>query len=76
MPPFLISMLTEGDNQTACFVRVCGVLLIAGFVVFTAWHLWQTGQFDAQGYGLAGGGLLAGGGAGVGLKARGDAPIK
>ena len=76
MLPFLTSMLTEGDNQSGCFVRVCGVVVIVGFVIFTAWHLWQTGQFDPQGYGIAGGGLLAGGGAGVGLKSRGDAPIR
>jgi hypothetical protein len=49
------------------------ILLIAGsvaLVVFAGVSVWKSGAFDAQGFGLGLGGLLGGGGAGIGLKAK------
>lgn len=67
-------IFTGQDNRTIDVGRVLWVTMAVGFIVFAAWHVFHTGQFDPIGYGAGAGGLLTGGGAGVGLKAKAEPP--
>ena len=49
------------------------VLLASGAVTFLAlsiYHVWHNKTFDPMGFGAGFGGILAGGGAGIGMKSK------
>lgn len=70
MKTLLLHIFSGRDNQTVDVARVLWVLGVLSFVAFAGWHVWQNHQFDPLNYGGGLGGLLAGGGAGVGLKSK------
>ena len=66
----LVHMLSGKDNTTVDVSRVSMLLLVLGFIGLAAWDLYHGGKWDPQSYGIAAGALLAGGGAGIGMKAK------
>jgi hypothetical protein len=66
----LVHMLSGKDNSTVDVARVSMLLLVLGFIGLAAADLYHGGKWDPQSYGIAAGALLAGGGAGIGMKAK------
>ena len=70
MPEILQHLFTGKDNKTFDIARVLWAISIIIFLALAIYHVLKHGQFDPLGYGTGLGGLLAGGGAGVGLKSH------
>lgn len=70
MTTFLTNVFTGKDNQTHDIGRVLWFIGVVAFIGFSAFRVYTKGEFDAIGYGTGLGGLLAGGGLGINLKAK------
>jgi hypothetical protein len=66
---FLKQLITGIDNSTVDVARVLWIVGVIGFLYFTGHDVYKTGHFDMVNYALAYSGLLAGGAAGVKIKA-------
>lgn len=64
--------ITCADGESGDIIRM--LLFVGGlaFVAFAGYSVWKTGVFDPQNYGLGFGGLLAGAGGGIGMKANSE----
>ena len=67
----LKDMFTGVDNETLDLGRILWAKLILFYAIITSWHLYQNGHgsFDFMSWSTGAAGLLAGGGAGLRLKA-------
>lgn len=66
---FLKHLFTGIDNHTFDIARVLWFVSVMTFLALAVWHVVINKQgFDASNFGLGAGGMLAGGGAGLGLK--------
>jgi hypothetical protein len=66
---WLKHILTGIDGETFDPARILWVLGVVSFLGFTGYEVWKTGHFDMVNFGVAYGGLLAAGAAGVRIKA-------
>ncbi len=64
--------LTGKDNQTYDIGRILWVIGVLIFFILAIIDDVKNGKFDPQSYGIGLGGLLAGGGAAIGLKLKGE----
>lgn len=70
---FFLHLFTGLDNRTFDVARVLWAASVLTFLGLAIVHVAFNKQaFDAQNFGLGAGGVLAGGGAGVGLKANSE----
>ncbi len=67
---FFKHCLTGIDGETYDPARVIFFLGALAFIAYSGYTVWKLGTFDPQSYGLGFGGILGGGGAGIGLKAK------
>ena len=72
MKTLLLHIFSGADNQTADIARVLWTLGVLSFVVYAGINVWHNHAFDPMAYGTGLGAVLAGGGAGVGLKVNGE----
>ncbi len=70
MKTLLRHMFTGKDNETIDIARVLLASGVVSFIAFAGWHVVGNHQFDPLAYGGGFGALLAGGGAGIGLKSK------
>jgi len=68
MKKFLLNLVTEPDNQTACPIRVLAILGVLQYLGLAAAHYFQHAVFDAQGFAMGFGTILGGAGVALGLK--------
>jgi hypothetical protein len=66
---FFKHMVTGIDNQTVDVARVLWIIGALSFLGLSAYEVQKTGTFDMANFALAYSGLLAGGAAGVRIKA-------
>lgn len=69
MPKFIRDMMTEGNNETFCVLRIGSALVILtgiGLEIFKAVH--PNVDFDIEHYGIGVGSILAAAGAAFKLK--------
>jgi hypothetical protein len=66
----LKDLLTGKDGESYDVGRVLWFMLGLAFIAFTAYDLITNHHFDAANFGMNSGTLLAGGGVGIGLKAK------
>ena len=66
---FIKQLITGIDNQTVDVARVLWVVGVIAFLGLTGFQVYKTGAFDMVNYSMAYSGLLAGGAAGVKIKA-------
>lgn len=70
MKVFLKHMCTGIDGETYDPARVLWIAVSCAFVILAAYSVLHGNPFNAQDYGVGGGAILGGGGAGVGFKAK------
>jgi hypothetical protein len=72
MPPLLKDLLTGKDGESYDVGRVLWFLCMLAFIGQSIYALVISADhhFDPQAYGLGAGGILAGGGGGIGFKAK------
>jgi len=70
MKTLLLHIFSGPDNQTVDVARVLWVISVLTFIGFGGWHVIANHQFNPMEYGTGLGAVLAGGGAGVGLKSK------
>lgn len=68
MKKFFKHLFTGKDNQTFDIARVLWAIGVVAFIGCAVYHTYFKGEFDASSYGLGFGSVLAGGGAGIGIK--------
>ena len=66
---FIKQLISGADNDTVDVARVLWILGVLAFLGFTGGQVYKTGTFDMVNYALAYSALLAGGAAGVKIKA-------
>jgi hypothetical protein len=66
---FIKQLITGVDNRTVDVARVLWVVGVIAFLGLTGFQVYKTGAFDMVNYAMAYSGLLAGGAAGVKIKA-------
>jgi hypothetical protein len=66
---FFKHMVTGIDNQTVDVARVLWIIGALSFLGLSAYDIYRSGSFDMVNYAMAYSGLLAGGAAGVKIKA-------
>lgn len=67
---FIKNLATGIDGETYDPARVLWIVVCIGFVALAAFSVLHGNPFNPQDYGVGGGAILGGGGAGVGLKAK------
>lgn len=72
MKAMLLEMFSGPDNKTIDIARVLWLVGVVSYIVFAGFHVIHNHQFDALAYGTGLGAVLAGGGAGVGFKVKGE----
>jgi hypothetical protein len=72
MKLLLLHIFSGPDNQTTDVARVLWAVGVVSFIGFAGWHVIANHQFDPMAYGTGLGAVLAGGGAGVGLKYKAE----
>jgi hypothetical protein len=66
---FFKHIITGIDNQTVDVARVLWIMGALSFLGFAGYQVYRSGSFDMVNYAMAYSGLLAGGAAGVRIKA-------
>jgi hypothetical protein len=66
---FFNNIITGIDNQTVDVARVLWIIGALSFLGLSAYDIYKSGHFDMANFALAYSGLLAGGAAGVRIKA-------
>ena len=62
--------LTGKDGESYDVGRILWILGVLAFIALSVASILKTGTFDPMNWGAGYGGLLAGGGAGIGLKSK------
>lgn len=70
------NIITGIDNSTVDVARVLWIVGILSFLGFAGYQVYKSGSFDMVNYALAYSGLLAGGAAGVKIKASTEPAAK
>lgn len=73
---FIKQIITGIDNSTADVARVLWIVGVLSFLGFAGYQVYKSGSFDMVNYALAYSGLLAGGAAGVKIKASTEPQAK
>lgn len=73
---WLIHLLTGPDGETYDPARVLWIIGCVTFLAFAGYSIHKTGTFDMVNFGIAYGGLLAAGAAGVKIKETTEPPAK
>ena len=60
--------ITEPNNQTACPIRILGVIGVLQYLAITATHYIQHAVFETQGFAVGFAAILGGVGAALGMK--------
>jgi len=70
MKKFLKDITTGIDGKTYDNIRVGILVGVIAYIGCTGWYLWDDNTFDFIGFGTGLAAILAGGGAGIGIKAK------
>ena len=71
----LRQMFSGVYNQTVDIARVLWFVGVLSYIAFAGYHVYHDHQLDPLAYGTGLGAVLAGGGAGVGLKVKGEPSV-